>query len=70
MKKIDFDKTNDIQNAKPSFSYVPQLEWPSKRDDEIEGQHFNLNQLLFDIEENGNELLFDYQIIIYSELTE
>lgn len=49
MKKIDFDKTNDIQNAKPSFSYVPQLEWPSKRDDEIEGQHFNLNQLLFDI---------------------
>lgn len=38
-----------MQSAKPSFSYVPQVDWPSNMEDEIERQHFNLTQLPFDM---------------------
>jgi hypothetical protein len=71
MKKgIDFDEAKEMQKARPSFPYVPQLEWPSKREDGIEGQHFNLTQLPFDIEVDENRFSFDYQIVINFELNE
>ena len=69
-KVIDFDEAKEMQKAKPLFPYVPQLEWPSKREDGIEGQHFNLTQLPFDIEVNENGFSFDYQIAINFELKE
>ena len=67
---IDFDEAKEIQKAKTSFPYVPQLEWPSKREDGIEGQHFNLTQLPFDIEVDENGFSFDYQIAIHFEIKE
>ena len=44
-KRIDFDEAKKMQSAQPSFPYVPQFKWPSKREDGIENQHFNLIQL-------------------------
>lgn len=67
---IDFDEAKEMQKAKPSFPYVPQKEWPSKRDDGIEGQHFNLTQLPFDMEVDENGFSFDYQIAVNFELKE
>ena len=32
---IDFDETLEIQNAKLSFPHILQIEWPSKKEDEI-----------------------------------
>lgn len=69
MKKgIDFDEAKEMQNMVPSFPFVPQLEWPSKRDDGIEGQHFNLIQLPFDVEVDEHGFSFDYQISVQFEL--
>ena len=69
-KEIDFDEAKEMQNAKPSFPYVPQTEWPSKREDEIEGQHFNLTQLPFDMEVDENGFSFDYQVAVHFERKE
>ena len=69
MKKgIDFDEVKEMQKAKSSFPYVPQLEWPSKREDGIEGRHFNLTQFPFDMEVDENDFSFDYQVAINFEL--
>ena len=35
-KMIDIDEAKEMQNAKLSFSHVPQIEWPSKREDIID----------------------------------
>ena len=69
-KNINFDEAKEMQKAKPSFPYVPQMEWPSKREDGIEGQHFNLTQLPFDMEVDENGFSFDYQVAINFELKE
>ena len=69
-KKIDFDEAKEMQNARPSFPYVPQREWPSKREDGKEGQHYNLTQLPFDVEVDENRFSFDYQVSIHFELGE
>jgi len=69
-KRIDFDEAKEMQKARPSFPYVPQLEWPSKREDGIEGQHFNFTQLSFDIEVDENGFSFGYQIVVNFELKE
>ena len=71
MKKgIDFDEAKEMQSAQSSFPYVPQIEWPYKREDGIEGQHFNLTQLPFDVEVDENGFSFDYQVSIHFELNE
>ena len=59
-----------MQNAQPSFPYVPQLEWPSKGEDGIEGKHFNFTQLPFDVEMDENGFSFNYQVSIHFELKE
>ena len=69
-KNINFDEAKEMQKAKPSFPYVPQMEWPSKKENGIEGQHFNLTQLPFDMEMDENGFSFDYQIMINLELKE
>ena len=70
MEKKDFDEAKEMQSAKPSFPYVLQTKWPSKRHNGIEGQHFNLTQLPFDMEVDDNGLLFDFQIAVHFELKE
>ena len=69
-RKINFDEAKEMQNARPSFPYVPQREWPSKREDGKEGQHYNLTQLPFDVEVDENGFSFDYQVSIHFELGE
>lgn len=69
-KGIDFDEAKEIQHAQPSFPYVLQLKWPSKREDRIEGQHFNLTQLSFNVEVDKNGLSFYYQVLIHFKLNE
>ena len=54
--------------ATPSFPYVPQEAWPSKRLDGKEGGHFNLTQVPFDVEIDENGFSLDYQIAIAFEL--
>ena len=58
-----------MQNALASFSFVPEMEWPSKREDGIESQHFNLTQLPFDMEVNEDGFSFDYEVSIHFDLT-
>lgn len=63
MKKImTFDEAKKMQNALASFPFVLQMEWPSKRKDDIEGQHFNLTQLPFDVEvdDDGFSMIIKY----------
>ena len=59
-----------MQSAQPSFPYVPQFEWPSKREDGIKNQHFNLTQLPFNVEVDENGFSFYYQVSIHFELKE
>ena len=69
-RKIDFDEAKEIQSVRPSFPYVPQKEWPSKREDGIKGQHYNLTQLPFDVEVDEDGFSFDYQVSIHFELAD
>ena len=54
--------------AVPSFPYIPQEAWPSKRMDGKEGGHFNLTQVPFDVEVDEEGFALDYQIAITFEL--
>ena len=56
--------------AVPSFPYIPQEAWPSKRIDGKEGGHFNLTQVPFDVEIDEGGFALDYQIAITFELCE
>ena len=64
-KRINFDEAKEMQNAKSSFPYVPQLNWPSKREDGLEGQHFNLTQLSFE----WKWMKMDFPLIIKYQFT-
>ena len=67
-KGMEIDEANECQQATPSFPFVIQEEWPSKRGDGIEGQHFNLTQIPFDVEVDENDFALDYQIAISFEI--
>ena len=54
--------------AVPSFPYIPQEAWPSKRMDGKEGGHFNLTQVPFDVEVDEGGFALDYQVAITFEL--
>jgi hypothetical protein len=47
---MQHDEALEHLQAVPSFPYVPQEVWPSKRTDGIEGGHFNITQVPFDVE--------------------
>ena len=49
-----------------SYSHVPQTLFPIVRPDGIEGQHFNITQIPFEVETNPETgLSYDYQVAIY-----
>ena len=67
-KRMEIDEATKCQQATPSFLFVIQEEWPSKRVNGIEGQHFNLTQIPFDVEVDENGFALDYQIAISFEI--
>ena len=67
-KGMEIDEATECQQATPLFPFVIQEEWPSKRMDRIEGQHFNLTQIPFDIEVDKHGFALDYQIAISFEI--
>ena len=67
-KGMEIDEATKCQQATPSFPFVIQEEWPSIRGDGIEGQHFNLTQIPFDVEVDENGFALDYQIAIAFEI--
>ena len=67
-KGMEIDEATECQKAIPSFLFVIQEEWPSKRVDGIEGQHFNLTQIPFDLKVDENGIALDYQISISFEI--
>ena len=69
-KGMEIDEATKCQQAIPSFPFVIQEEWPSIRGDGIEGQHFNLTQIPFDVEVDENGFALDYQIAIAFEIGE
>ena len=69
-KGMEIDEATECQQATPVFPFVIQEEWPSIRDDGIEGQHFNLTQIPFDVEVDENGFALDYQIAIAFEIGE
>ena len=64
-KRMEINKATECQQATPSFPFVIQEKWPSKR---IEGQHFNLTQIPFDVEVDEHGFALDYQIAIFFEI--
>ena len=64
-KRMEIEEATECQQAIPSFPFVIQEEWPSKRDDGIEGQYFNLHQIPFNVEDG---FALDYQIAICFEM--
>ena len=67
-RRMEIEEATECQQAIPSFPFVIQEEWPSKRKDGIEGQHFNLIQIPFDVEVDEHGLALDYQIAISFEI--
>ena len=67
-KGMEIDEATECQQTTPSFPFVIQEEWPSIRGDGIEGQHFNLTQIPFDVEVDENGFALDYQIAIAFEI--
>ena len=67
-KGMEIDEATKCQQATPSFPFVIQEQWPSIRGDGIEGQHFNLTQIPFDVEVDENGFALDYQIAIAFEI--
>ena len=63
-KGMEIDEAKECQNATPSFPFVIQEEWSSKREHEKEGQHFNLTQVPFDVEVDEHGFSLDYHIAI------
>jgi hypothetical protein len=64
------DEALEHLEAVPSFPFIPQEAWPSKRADGKEGGHFNLTQVPFDVEVDEGGFALDYQIAIAFELNE
>ena len=67
-KGMEIDEATKCQQATPSFLFVIQEEWPSKRVDGIKGQHFNLTQIPFDVEVDEHGFALNYQIAISFEI--
>ena len=65
---MEIEEATECQQAIPSFLFVIQEEWPSKREDGIERQHFNLIQIPFDVEVDEHGFTLDYQIAISFEI--
>ena len=65
---MEIEEPTECQQAIHSFLFVIQEEWPSKREDGIEGQHFNLIQIPFDVEADEHGFALDYQIAISFEI--
>ena len=65
---MEYDEALEHLEAVPSFPYIPQEAWPSKRMDGKEGGHFNLTQVPFDVEVDEGGFSLDYQVAITFEL--
>ena len=67
-KGMEIEEATECQQAIPSFPFVIQDEWPFKREDGIETQHFNLTQIPFDVEVDEHGFTLDHQIAISFEI--
>ena len=50
-------EAHEMVESCPSFPFVVQKEWSSKRIDSKDGMHFNLTQISLDVEVGDHELL-------------
>ena len=66
---IEIKEAKECQQAIPSFPFVIQEEWPSKREDGKEEQHLNLTQIPFDVEVDEHSFSLDYYIAIAFEIS-
>ena len=67
VRKVRSDKeAAELTTAVVSYPHVHQTLFPIVRTDGIEGQHFNLTQLPFEVETDPDtRLSYDYQVAIY-----
>ena len=65
---VSHDEALDCIMSEPTFPYVLQEEWPSKRMDGKEGNHYNLTQLPHEIEVDEYGFALDYHVAILFEL--
>ena len=61
-------EAHEMVESCPSFPFVDQKEWPSKRIDGKKGMHFNLTQIPLDVEVGDHGFALDYHISIHFEL--
>ena len=67
-KCMEIDEATECQQVVPSFPFVIQEEWPSKKKNGKEGQHFNLTEVPFDVEVDEHGFSLDYHIAISFEI--
>jgi len=65
---MSHDEALEHLEAVPSFPYILQEAWPSRRIDGKEGGHFNLTQVPSEVEVDEGGFVLDYQIAISFEL--
>ena len=67
---VSNEEALDWVQSEPAFPYVLQEEWPSKRTDGKEGNHYNLTQLPHELEVDEFGFALDYHVAIFFELGE
>ena len=61
-------EAHEVVESSPSFPFIDQEEWPSKRTDGKKRMHFNLTQIPLDVEVGDYGFTLDYHISIYFEI--
>ena len=67
-KCMNEPEVHEMVESFPSFPFVAQEEWHSKRTDGKDGMHYNLTQIPSDVEVGENEFALDYHISIHFEI--
>ena len=61
-------KAHEMVESSPSFLFVAQEEWSSKRTDGKEGMHYNLTHISLDVKVGDHGFALDYHISIHFEI--
>src|ERR1700738_2131295 len=61
-------EAHEMVKSSPSFPFVAQEEWPSKRMDGNDGMYYNLTQIPLDVEVGDHGFALDYHISIHFEI--
>ena len=69
LRGVPRKEAEELENVTVSFPRIPQTYYPSKRDDDVIGQHLNITQIPYDIPIDPNTCLsLDFHVAIEFQL--